>query len=346
MTLWMFALAYLFPRGLALAGLSPEMQSAGTAFGLARLFGGPAVAFNFVVFGFFRGIGDTRTPLVITLIAVSVHLVFAYGLIFGHLGMPAWGVMGAGAAQSITSWVYLALLLYAVLRRGVRTRYATAPVRPRREEMARFLRTSLPLGGQWTLDMTTFAIFGLIVARMGPAAAAASSAMLQLLALSFMQAFAISLACGTLVGRYIGARDLDAAERSFRSSMSLGLGVTAIIAVLFVSAPGLLLRMFNDEPEFLEIGRPLLALGAFFQVVDAVGIIASGALRGAGDTLWPFWVQSSLAWTLRLGALWTFAVWLSGGVFGAWVGELLYVLSLGVAWLYRFRAGNWRTVRI
>ena len=212
--------------------------------------------------------------------------------------------------------------------------------------MGRFLRTSAPIGGQWFLDMTTFAIFGAIVARMGDASAAASQAMLQLLALSFMQAFAISTACSTLVGRYIGAGDLDAAERSYRSGLSLGLVVTAFFAILFLSVPNLLLRIFNTESEFLELGRPLLALGAFFQIVDAMGIIASSALRGAGDTRWPFVVQSTLAWTLRLAALWTFAIWLQGGVFGAWLGELVYVFALGLAWLFRFRAGHWRTVRI
>ena len=281
-----------------------------------------------------------------SLIAVAVHLVFAYGLIFGELGMPAWGVLGAGVAQSITSYAYLALLLYAVLRKKVRTRYNTRPVWPRLADMARFLRTSAPIGGQWFLDMTTFAIFAAIVARMGDASAAASQAMLQLLALSFMQAVAISTACSTLVGRYIGAGDLDAAERSYRSGLSLGLVVTAFFAILFLSVPELLLSVFNTEPEFLELGRPLLALGAFFQVVDAMGIIANSALRGAGDTRWPFVVQSTLAWTLRLAALWTFAIWLQGGVFGAWLGELVYVFALGLAWLFRIRAGHWRTVRI
>ena len=346
MTLWMFAVAFLFPRIVAFVGPSAEMQSAAIAFGSQRLWGGPPVAFNFALFAFFRGVGDTRTPLVVTLIAVSVHLFFAYALIFGHFGFPAWGAAGAGAAQSITSWAYLALLLYAALRRGVRTRYRTQPVRPKLDEQMRFLRTSAPMGGQWFLDMTTFAIFGAIVARMGDASAAASQAMLQLLAFSFMQAVAISVSCSTLVGRYIGARDLVAAERSLRSALALGLMLAAVVAFVFVAFPEHLLGLFNREPEFLALARPLLALGAFFQVIDAVGIIASGALRGAGDTRWPFVVQSSLAWTLRLAAVWSFAIWLSGGVFGAWLGELVYVFALGLAWLYRFRAGNWRTVRI
>lgn len=346
MTAWMFVVAFLFPKLVALIAPSAEMQTAAVAFGYARLWGGPPVVINFALTSFFRGIGDTRTPLIVTLIGVAVHLVFAYGLIFGALGMPAWGVVGAGAAQSIGSWTFTALNLCFVFRRAVRTRYRTLPVAPEREEVTRYLRTSAPIGGQWLLDMTTFAIFGSIVARMGDISMAASQAMLQLLSLSFMQAVALAIACGTLVGRYIGAGDLESAERSYRSALTLGLGLTAGIALLFLAIPETLLGWFGHDPEFLALGRPLLALGAFFQVVDAIGIIASGALRGAGDTRWPFVVQSSLAWTLRIAAVGTFAIWLQGGVFGAWVGELIYVLALSIAWILRFRAGHWRTVRI
>ena len=124
------------------------------------------------------------------------------------------------------------------------------------------------------------------------------------------------------------------------------MALTALIALLFIAVPEFLLGLFSHDSEFLALARPLLALGAFFQVVDGIGIIAGGALRGAGDTRWPFIVQSTLSWTLRLGAVYTFAVWLQGGVFGAWCGELLYVFALGIAWVLRFRAGHWRTVRI
>jgi Na+-driven multidrug efflux pump len=212
--------------------------------------------------------------------------------------------------------------------------------------MLRFLRTSAPIGGQWLLDMTTFAIFASVVARMGDVSMAASQAMLQLLSVSFMQAFAISIAAGTLVGRYIGGRDLEAAQRSYGSAQMLALGLALLVAILFVGVPEALLGIFSRDANVLELARPLLLLGAFFQVIDAVGIVASGSLRGAGDTRWPFAVQATLAWALRLPAVYVAAIWLEGGVFGAWVGELVYVLVLSLALVLRFRAGHWRTIRI
>jgi putative MATE family efflux protein len=301
---------------------------------------------NFVLMSFFRGVGDTRTPLFAVLGGIVVNIVLAYGLIFGELGLPQLGVAGAGLAMSAGSWTIFALLGCAAFRRSLRRRYHTQPCRPEREAMGRFLRTSAPIGGQWLLDMATFAIFGSIIARMGDVSMAASQSMLQLLSVSFMQAIAISLAAGTLVGRYIGARELDAAERAYRSAQGLALVVSAIVAALFIAVPEALLAIFTTDPRVLELARPLLALGAFFQVIDAVGIIAGGSLRGAGDTRWPFAVQATLAWGLRLPAVYVGAIWLQGGVFGAWLGELVYIFALGLALVLRFRAGHWRSVRI
>ncbi len=346
MTLWMFAVAFLLPLLITWIGPSPELAAAAIDYGYARLPGGPAVVGNFVFMSFFRGIGDTRTPLYAVLGGIAVNVVLAYGLIFGELGMPKLGVSGAGIAISAGSWAILVILAAAALRRTLRVRYHTQPCRPEREAMLRFLRTSAPIGGQWLLDMTTFAIFGSIIARMGDVSMAASQAMLQLLSVSFMQAIAIAIASGTLVGRYIGARDLEAAQRSYFSAQMLALGLALLVAVLFVAVPEALLGIFSRDVDVLELARPLLLLGAFFQVIDAVGIVASGSLRGAGDTRWPFAVQATLAWALRLPVVYVAAIWMQGGVFGAWVGELVYVLVLSIAFVMRFRAGHWRTIRI
>lgn len=346
MTLWMVVVALFFPLLIAAIGPSPELAAAAIDYGYARLPGGPSVVGNFVLMSFFRGIGDTRTPLYAVLVGILVNVVVAYGLIFGELGLPQLGVSGAGIAITAGSWTTLSILAWAALRRPVRERYHTQPCRPEVESVLRFLRTSAPIGGQWLLDMTTFAIFGSIIARMGDVSMAASQAMLQLLSVSFMQAIAIAIASGTLVGRYIGARDLEAAERSYGSAQRLALGLALLVAILFVSVPEALLGIFSRDAGVLELARPLLMLGAFFQVIDAVGIVASGSLRGAGDTRWPFAVQATLAWVLRLPVVYVAAIWLEGGVFGAWVGELVYVLVLTLAFVHRFRAGHWRTVRI
>jgi MATE family multidrug resistance protein len=344
--IWTLLLVLALPALFAAIGPSPALLESARVYVFARLPGAPAMVAAIVLTSFFRGIGDTRIPLLAALLAVMANVVVAYGCIFGELGFPRLGIIGAGLGMSVGAWVMLGVLLVYFLRGALRERYRTGFAAPHGADIRRFRRTSAPIGGQWLLDMLTFALFTSIVARMGDAPMAASQAMLQLLSLSFMQAVAIGIATGTLVGRYLGADDPESSGRSYRSGQTLALVLAAAVAVLFLSVPEVMVGIFSRDEAVLALARPLLALGAFFQVLDAVGIVAGHALRGAGDTRWPFAVQASLAWVLRLPAVWVGAIWLQGGVFGAWAGELVYVAGLSLAFLARFRSGHWRTVRL
>jgi MATE family multidrug resistance protein len=344
--LWAALMAVALPLLFGLISPSPSLLEAATAYLYARLPGAPAIVGSIVLTSFFRGVGNTRIPLLATIVGVLVNVVVAYGCIFGELGFPRLGVVGAGLGMTAGSWVMLLVLFAVFSHPAVNERYRTRPVPPKAASIARFQRTSAPIGGQWTLDMITFALFTSIVARMGDAQMAASQAMLQLLSLSFMQAVALGIATGTLVGRYLGAHDPDASERSYRSGQRLTLALAGMVAVLFLSVPETLIGIFSRDEAVLALARPLLALGAVFQVFDAIGILAGHALRGAGDTRWPFLVQASLAWALRLPAVYVGAIWLEGGVFGAWSGELVYIFGLALAFVARFRSGHWRSIRL
>lgn len=329
-----------------LLGATPEVREHALAYVAIRPYGLAGLAIWMVLAAFFRGVGDTRTPLVATLVANGANALLAFGLVLGHFGLPRWGVAGAAAATSIAEWIGVGVLGAAFLRTPVRRRYATEPVAPEPDAIRRFLRTGAPIGGQWFLDMAAFALFTSLVAHMGNASMAATQAMISLLSLSFMQAIGIGLAATTLVGRYKGAGDLAGAERSYGSALRLAVLLALGVAALFVAAPEALMRMYVDDPEVMELGRPLLALGAAFQLFDALQIVVGGALRGAGDTRWPFLAQTGLAWLVRLPLAWLFAVTLGRGVVGAWYAEFVFILTLAAALMLRFRGGAWKTVRI
>jgi len=331
---------------LALLGPSPELQESAVHYVTARLAGEAAFVVIMVLTSFFRGFGDTRTPLYVTLLANAVNAVLDYGLIFGELGLPAWGVRGAGAATAVGHWVGAVVLFMAFRRRAVNERFDTRPVRPDRESIRRFLRIGAPIGGQWCVGMTSFAFFTTVVARMGDTSMAASQAFVMLLSLSFMQAVGISIAASTLVGRYVGAGDEVAAGRSFRSSIAIGLGLSGLIAALYIAIPGPLLRIFTDDPGVVALGRPLLVVGALFQIFDFVAIVTEGALRGAGDTRWPFAVETALGWGFFVPLAYLLGVVLGGGLTGAWIGGLIYIIALAGVLQYRFRSGAWRRIRI
>lgn len=339
-------LVAVLPAWLAVLGPSEALQGHCVAYVEGRAFGLPADIACLAIAAFFRGVGDTKTPLYVTVGANLVNGTLAYGLIFGSFGLPQWGVYGAGIATSVATWAYLAAILACFLRPSVARRFGTRTVRIELAVVRRYLRTSLPIGGQWLLDMSAFALFSTLVARMGDVSMAANQALLNLLSFTFMLVYGISIACSVLVGRYVGAGDPDSAERSFHTSLKLGLALSTVVAILFVTIPGPLFAIFSHDAGVLELGGSLLLLAAAFQLLDAVGIVVGGALRGAGDTRWPFVVQTSLAWGLRVPLAWLLGVSLGGGVKGAWAAELVYIWVLGAAFFWRFRGGAWKRVRI
>lgn len=338
--------ALLFTPLLSLLAPAPGLAPLAASWIHMRAFGVAGITAAMVLSAFFRGFGDTRTPLYAMVVADVVNVALNYGLVFGHFGLPAWGVAGSGAATAIAECVYAGFLFVAFRRRAVAQRFHTAPIAPDYAAIRRFLRTSAPIGGQWLLDMLAFASFSTLVARMGTAQMAASQALLSLMHLSFMQVVGISIAVSTLVGRYIGSGDLAAAERSHATGVRLGSALSVAVACIFLVAPEQCLRIFTADLDVLALGTPLLAVGAAFQVADGFGVLSSGALRGAGDTRWPFLVQTALAWGVFLPAAYAGGILLGGGLTGAWLGGVAYVAVLGIALQWRFRSGAWKRLRI
>ena len=340
------AFAAAFGPLLGLLAPAPGLAALAASYVHARAFGVVGFIAAMIVTGFFRGFGDTRTPLYGMVIGNLVNLVLNYGLIYGHFGLPAWGVAGSGTATAVAEWVYAAFLFVVFRRRAVDRRFDTGLIRPDRAVIARFLRTSAPIGGMWMLDMLAFAGFSTLVARMGTAEMAASQSLISLMQLSFMQILGLSIAVSTLVGRYVGAGDVTAAERSLTTTVRLGVLLSGLLGMIFLSIPRLCMGIFTDDPDVLSLGVPLLAVGAAFQICDSVGVLSAGALRGAGDTRWPFVVQTGLAWGVFLPAAYVVGVVLEGGLTGAWLGGVLYVAILGVAFHQRFRSGAWKRMAI
>ncbi len=342
------SIAIFFGAGAFIELLAPSENIAPLATGYmrARSLGILGITAAVSLSSFFRGIGDARTPLIATLIANAANLFLDLGLVYGWFGFPRLGVVGAGLATSISEWIYFAAVAIAFLRPNIVREFNTKWTPPRMSEIRRLLRMGFPIGGQWIIEMLAFAVFTTLVARMGDAELAASHAFVQLLSLSFMQASGISTAAATLVGRYIGAGQLEKVRRSFMASLSLGGMLAGVIALLFIFAPEHLLGIFTDDPRVLELGAPLLRVGAMYQFFDAVSIVVDGALRGAGDTRWPFAMRCLATWLVFIPLAYVLAFPVGWGLTGAWSGGLVSMAVVAAALLWRFQSGAWRQIKI
>jgi MATE family multidrug resistance protein len=312
-----------------------------------RMLSAPFFLIYYTFSHFYRGIGDTRTPLKVILVAHVVNLVGDYLLIFGNGPFPAMGVEGAAWATTLANLVAAVIFLVLMSGKEMRERFDVLEgMRPRPDELARLFRIGLPIAVHFFLDMGSFLVFSAYIGRMGTEELAVNQIAIQILALSFMPCQGFAIAATTLMGQYIGAGHSRLALKCAYTTLKLGLLYTGFIAVLCLSIPEQLIRIFNSDSTVVEIGIPVLYCAAVFQAFDAVQFISDGALRGAGDTKYPMLIVLGAAWFMFLPLAYVFGSVLDRGVLGAWTGATLYIVVVGIAMFARLKTGRWQRVRI
>ena len=332
---------------LKLIGSSTEVEKYSGIYIRIRLYSGIGVFTSFALAGFLRGIGNTKTPMRIAIIANGFNIIANYLLIFGKFGFPRLGVTGAALATLISSVLSAVLYLILCLSEKYNRIYST---RSRHHiefaQIRRIARVGLPMGIQFFLDTASFSVFTAFIARMGDASLAASSAAITLMSTSFMPLIGISIATTTLVGQFIGAGELRHARKSGYTAVKLGIFYTALVASNFFIFPRQLLSLVSKDPEVINLGAKILMLAGIFQLSDGFGICANGTLRGAGDTRFVMVVGLSYAWFLFVPLSYLLGYTFGGGVVGAWIGATVYIIIYGITVFLRFHGGKWESIKV
>ena len=117
-----------------------------------------------------------------------------------------------------------------------------------------------------------------------------------------------------------------------------------LVGLGYLVAPSFLMGLFSDDPQVIQAGVAILRLVALYQIFDAAAIVLGGSLNGAGDTSYTMLMRLLFAWGLFIPLAYLLAFPLGGGVRGAWAGAMVYLASLAVVYLLRFRSGRWKWV--
>jgi len=328
-------------------GSSSAVSGFATQYMDIRLVGAAFVFTNFCVVSFLRGIGDTRTPMKVTLFVNVINVGLTYLLVFGRLGLPAMGVRGAALGTVLSQLVAAGIYLWIFFGRRMHERYATRRFRlPRAGLMRRYLKVGLPMGVWWVLEMGGFTVFTMFVSTLGDVPLAGHQIVRQMVHLSFLPGVAMGVAATTLVGQYLGAGDAESAARSARTAIKIALIIMCSMGLVFVVLRFQLARLFNRDPAVVKLAANLFLFAAVFQTMDALGTVSSGAVRGAGDTRWPMLVSLLMSWFFFVPSVFILGKLLGYGVYGAWTGATIYICFLGLLLYGRFRGGKWKTMKI
>lgn len=292
---------------------------------------------------YLQGMGIVR-PVMVALFAANIFNVFAnWVLIYGNLGAPAMGVPGAAWATVIAR-VGMALFLLGVIlyrERSERPGLRETPLSIEAARMRRLVTLGLPAATQITLEVGVFAAATALAGRLAPASLAAHQIAINFAAFSFMVPLGVSAAAAVRVGHAAGARDMPAASRAGWTALLYGTLFMAGAAVVFLTVPHWLIGAFTQDPGVLAIGVTLLGVAAIFQLFDGVQAVATGSLRGLGDTRTPMWWNLVGHWAIGLPLGYTLCFVFGFGVIGLWwglsTGLMICGAALLVVWARRVR---------
>jgi len=340
-------ISFFFEDLFRLLGPSPEVQALGTSYGTIRMYGsGPFLVYIALAF-YFRGVGMVKTPMISAIVMNLVNVTLDYVLIFGKFGFPAMGVEGAAWASNIGIVVAAALLFVIFMWPNINRRFKTrSTYRPDPKLIWRMTKVGLPAGIQFFIDIAAFTVFIAFIGRMGDVALAASNIALQIENLGFNVCWGFTVATNTLVGQYIGAKKPELAIRSVGSSWRMVIIYLLTLLAVITIFPSELLGLFTEDELVINKGVMVLCLAMTFMLFDGMGMIAVGALRGAGDTRWPMVIALVAAWGFFLPFAYLVGGVMKGGVVGAWAAAAVYIVGVSSVYILRFRSGRWKDIEI
>jgi MATE family multidrug resistance protein len=296
---------------------------------------------------FCLGIDRPNAVLASAAFGVSINAITAWCIVLGRFGFQPHGVAGAAWAQNVGVTCELLMLAILVLRKSIREKFNVLDIRPRPHRLATLLRVGIPSGGQWFSDICAWGIFcNGVMGILGPAAMAANTFMLRYMTVSFMPAFGLSAAVTALVGRYIGRGRPDLARNRAHLGMIVGLVYVFACGLVYIFARRPLMELFSVDPQVIRVGQTYLIFAAIYEISDALYILYSGALRGAGDTLIPTLATGGLCWSMVVLGGFLVARAEPNWNTGPWIVACVYGWILGFWMMWRFVRGRWEKIQL
>jgi MATE family multidrug resistance protein len=335
----LMAPVWFFEPLLGKMGIAPDVIVLAVPYSKALAWGTLPLLLYFAVRRCMQAMNIVR-PIAFAL--VTANIINAGGnwiLIYGKLGAPAMGAVGSGWS---TAWarIYLSAILVGYLLwydHRHRTRLLHTPIEPELQRIRRLIALGLPTAMQITLEIGVFALVTALIGRLGAVALASHQIALNVVSLTYMVPLGVSSAAAVRVGQAIGRKDPQGAGDAGGTAIFLGASFMTCMSIALLVFPKWIARAFTPDQDIIHSTIILLAAGAAFQLFDGIQTVATGALRGLGDTRTPMLCHFTAYWIigLPLGSWLCFR--LGWGAFGLWAGLSLALILIGIVLLVVWR---------
>jgi len=347
-------MCFVSGRLFDLIGHSPHIRSLEVPYFNILTLGAGFVVLNSALACFYTGRGLTWTVMLVNTAGTAVNIPLDYCLIYGAGPFPELGIVGAGIATVIASATITLIFVVLIFSKTNRGRFATWEARAfDRELFGRMMRYGLPSGIQFFLEIFGFTFFVQMVGRLGDLELAASNIVLAIESLSFLPMVGFHIGNATLMGQAIGRGRPEEGAYATTSAIHITLVYMMFLAGVFVLTPEPLLRLFRADQhtaaqytDIMALGVILLRFVAAFSFFDALNLIFSSAIKGAGDTRFIMWTIGALSLGVMIIPVYVAVEVVGAGIYAAWTLATVYVWALGMAFMLRYRQGKWKRMRV
>jgi MATE family multidrug resistance protein len=327
---------------LVMLGQEPALAREATPFVRALMWGFLPALWFLVLRGFVAALEQPGWALGIGIAGVVFNAVINYGLVFGALGLPELGLVGAGIGSSLTQ-LFMFLGLALVISRHTRfRRYHLFGhlFRPDWQRYRDVWRLGAPIAMTLGLEVTVFNAAVFLMGLIGTAALAAHAIAIQIASLTFMVPLGLAQAATVRVGLAFGRADRAAIGRAGWTALALGTGFMTAAALVMLAAPAALVRLFIDDvpanAEVIRLAVSFIGVAALFQIVDGAQSVGAGMLRGIQDTTVPMLYAAVGYWVIGIGVGAGLGFWVGWQGLGIWIG-----LAIGLAVVALLMVTRW-----
>lgn len=335
-------------------GGEAAIQKMASQYFLVYMLGLPALQMNSIAGGMHQSSGNMRLPGILNVMCCVMDVIFNLFFIFPTRSvqinsitftMPGLGLGVAGAAlgtitaEAVTCAIMVTALLWKNrtlhLRKGERLRF-------HRDTLAKAVKIGAPVGLEQMVMCSAYVMSTKIVSPLGTIAIAANSFAVTAESFCYMPGYGVQAASTTLVGQCVGAGQKQLSRRMAWITMGLGVLVMTIGGVLMYIAAPSMIGVLTPNEEIRNLGAAVLRIEAFAEPFYAASIVASGALRGAGDTLVPSCMNFASMWCVRIPLAAILAPRV--GLYGVWIAMCVELCFRGILFTTRLKRERWMRV--
>lgn len=331
---------------LSLMGASDNVVQYGKHYTQIIFASNIVIVLLFLINGIFRGAGNAQLAMRTLILANGINIILDPILIFGIGSWEGFGLKGAAIATTIGRGIGVCFQLYQIFNGKHLIKIARENMLLKWEEIKKILSISSGGMGQFLIDSVSWILLSRLIATFGDTAVAGYTVAFRVIVFTILPAWGLSGAVSTLVGQNLGAKQIERAEASVKTTSVLTMSFLGLVSIIFFLFGEDISGFFTNEPDTIIIASKALKIITLGYLFFGLGMVLIQAFNGAGDTKSPMVINVTVLLGLELPLAYFLSKTVNWGVDGIFISiALCHSLHAVVCWFW-FKRGTWKKVKV